>query len=550
MAYDELRGDSLAIYSEEFFEPWTYFTGAHEPKSKVAVPGAGYNTSVPWTQCGSSDHKDRLALFERHIKASPKALTAVVTLTCPESVYAAQGLLANLENPVILMLQLCGNATNDTRLSSASTKEDTIDRFLFGQTTKETKDPNEEVAAVLKGGSNVATSMSISSTLEKFSSLRILGVSGVHLREGTVAWLSKLDQLYYLVLSGAGITSLPLQVPGAFNLIFLSFSDNHLTSIPAEWGGALHTVQSLSFGGNALTEFNLSSTPDLQWLDLRANRLAQMPAGLGEQFTLEVIDLSHNRITHFPASLGESCKTNAAVQQKLNNAAVQQKQGVGVGGEVRYNGWQTLRLQHNLIEQIPSSLSLCVDLLYLDLGDNLLTHLPDDLFSGDPSRLTNADCIANPDCTPEKEALSKLMYLRVDGNKLTTLGKLFEQTGSSFKQGDTVKALSQPRQGTIYPGLSKVEGVEYYQGRIQKVNGDGTFDIGFTHGEEMMNVPKSQILSAIKLFPCGDVGQFCLTTPKSDIISLRASRNRLTAIPLGLLLDVPNLKYVEERVAR
>ena len=453
MAYDELRGDSLAIYSEEFFEPWTYFTGAHEPKSKVAVPGAGYNTSVPWTQCGSSDHKDRLALFERHIKASPKALTAVVTLTCPESVYAAQGLLANLENPVILMLQLRGNATNDTRLSSASTKEDTIDRFLFGQTTKEAKDPNAEVAAVLKGGTNVATSVSISSTLEKFSSLRVLGLSGVHLREGTVAWLPKLDQLYYLVLSGAGITALPTQGAELLtNLIYLAFSDNHLTSVPAVWGAMSNKLHYLSYGGNALTEFNLISTATVQRLDLRANRLAQMPAGLGELITLEVIDLSHNRITHFPASLGESCRTNAAVQEKLND----------VNEKTEYHGWQTLHLQHNLIEQLPSSFSLCVDLLYLDLGDNLLTHLPDDLFSGDPSYVPS-----------DGSRGSKLMYLRVDGNKLTTFGTLFEQKQS------------------------------------------------ITNGADLI-----------------------------DLISLRASRNRLTAIPLSLLLNVPNLKYVEERVAR
>ena len=493
MVYDELHGEGLAIHSEEFLKPSLYFADPHAPNpnaEEVAVPGAGYNMSVPWTQCGSSDHKARLALFERHIKASPKALAAVVTLTCTESVNAAQGLLANLENPVILMLQLRGNATNDTRLSSASTKEDSIGCFLFGQATKETKDCNAKDAAVLKGGSNAATAVSISATLEKFSSLRILGVSGVHLREGTVAWLSKLDQLYYLVLSGASITSLPLQVPGSFsdNLVYLSFSDNHLTSIPAAWGGALHNLQTLSFGGNALTEFNLSSTPDLERLDLRANRLAQMPAGLGELLTLEVIDLSHNRITHFPASLGESCTTNYALQQKLNK----ELRDIGVGGDVQYHGWQTLRLQHNLIEQIPSSLSLCVDLLYLDLGDNRLTHLPDDLLSGDPLRLMNTDCIDNSECTPTDEARSKLMYLRVDGNKLTTLGKLFKQTSSSsFKQGDTVKA----------------------QGAMK----------GYNLGKTM---------------------------PKSDLISFRASRNRLTAIPLGLLLDVPNLKYVEERVAR
>ena len=456
MAYDELRGEGLATQYEDFLEPSQYFTDMYVPNpnaEEVAVPGAGYNMSVPWTQCGSSDHKARLALFERHIKASPKALAAVVTLTCPESVYAAQGLLANLENPIILMLQLRGNATNDTRLSSASTKEDTIDRFLFGKPTKETKDPNAEVAAVLKGGTNVATSVSISSTLEKFSSLRVLGLSGVHLREGTVAWLPKLDQLYYLVLSGAGITALPTQGAELLtNLIYLAFSDNHLTSVPAVWGAMSNKLHYLSYGGNALTEFNLISTATMQRLDLRANRLAQMPAGLGELITLEVIDLSHNRITHFPASLGESCRTNAAVQEKLND----------VNEKTEYSGWQTLHLQHNLIEQLPSSFSLCVDLLYLDLGDNLLTHLPDDLFSGDPSYVPS-----------DGSRGSKLMYLRVDGNKLTTFGTLFEQKQSS------------------------------------------------TNGADLI-----------------------------DLISLRASRNRLTAIPLSLLLNVPNLKYVEERVAR
>lgn len=117
-----------------------------------------------------------------------------------------------------------------------------------------------------------------------------------------------------------------------------------------------------------------SAFPELTYLDLRNNKLSQLPLELGELEALSVVHLASNTFDHIPAailslpSLTELSIPNNAIS--IIGPGVQQLQLL-----------QVLDLSGNALSSLPEELGHLTSLRSLNLARNHLTHIPGPLLS-------------------------------------------------------------------------------------------------------------------------------------------------------------------------
>ena len=167
----------------------------------------------------------------------------------------------------------------------------------------------------------------------------------------------------------SGLNKLENYLESIFSLRDLRKCDlrfNHLTKIPKEFKSSLEYLD-LSYN-------KLVKLPDLQnfilikTLNLKSNRLRELPNSIGSLSTLEVFNLRNNVISHLPESIKSltSLKTLDLHGNKFNDITVSLSNSV-----------TELELGWNNLKSIPNSIKSLLSLEKLGLGGNKILELPE-----------------------------------------------------------------------------------------------------------------------------------------------------------------------------
>lgn len=113
------------------------------------------------------------------------------------------------------------------------------------------------------------------------------------------------DSLEILNLSGNALSSLPEDLHRLTRLRILFCSDNRFSEVPACLGQCLQ-LSMIGFKANRIERVPAAALPpQLRWLILTDNRIAELPEELGQRPLLQKLMLAGNRLTHLPKSLGQ-----------------------------------------------------------------------------------------------------------------------------------------------------------------------------------------------------------------------------------------------------
>ena len=125
------------------------------------------------------------------------------------------------------------------------------------------------------------------------------------------------DTLEVLDLSGNALSALPDDLNRLGRLRVLFCSGNPFATLPPVLG-ACTALSQVGFRGCGLEAVpGEALPPHLRWLTLTDNRIAQLPAALGQRPRLEKLMLSGNRLRTLPESLA-TCETLALIRLAAN----------------------------------------------------------------------------------------------------------------------------------------------------------------------------------------------------------------------------------------
>ena len=150
--------------------------------------------------------------------------------------------------------------------------------------------------------------------------LRVLDLTGTGLFRApdAVTELSKIEKLIEkLVLDENNLIALPAGINKLKNLILLNLKNNKLTELPAEIG----------------------DLRELRWLFLSKNQLVGLPTSIQRLTKLKKLDLDENKLTELPAEIGDlralsqlSVGPNPLTVDAIRRALKLRKKGVSVSG--------------------------------------------------------------------------------------------------------------------------------------------------------------------------------------------------------------------------
>ncbi|MCD9570566.1 leucine-rich repeat-containing protein kinase family protein [Pseudomonas protegens] len=113
------------------------------------------------------------------------------------------------------------------------------------------------------------------------------------------------DSLEILNLSGNALSSLPEDLHRLTRLRILFCSDNRFSEVPACLGQCLQ-LSMIGFKANRIERVPAAALPpQLRWLILTDNRIAELPEELGQRPLLQKLMLAGNRLSRLPESLGQ-----------------------------------------------------------------------------------------------------------------------------------------------------------------------------------------------------------------------------------------------------
>ncbi|XP_058788573.1 leucine-rich repeat-containing protein 47-like [Phymastichus coffea] len=202
-------------------------------------------------------------------------------------------------------------------------------------------------------------------------------VSEKILQNGLDPALFKLDGINYLNINHTCLEDVPDQIGDLQNLTNLVLHSNAIRKLPKTID-KFNKLKVLDCSRNKLDESpdGLENLPQLMSLNLGSNLLSHVPSQVSNT-KLCTIDLSHNRFEIFP---------DVCYSELIHLAEI--------------------KVNDNLIKEIPANISLLPSLKLLDIGNNQISVVPGEI----------ADCI-------------KLKDLNLKGNKLSDkrLYKLVDQ---------------------------------------------------------------------------------------------------------------------------
>lgn len=254
-----------------------------------------------------------------------------------------------------------------------------------------------------------------------------------------------LSDLQYLNLSRNQLETLPPEIGNLEQLEILDLGSNHWLHLPDELGKLQHLKKldlSLEPKPWPFKNFQLTAFPkwmaklfQLQWLNLRGNRITALPSEMGYLTGLKFLDLSLNGLDSLPAAIGNLRQLESVdlSGNGLKYLAPEIGQLTGLhdlnlsGNQlsslpttiVRLAQLQTLNLAGNALDVIPYVPSL----QSLDFSYNRLSRLTADI--GNLSGLHTLDLSNNTiqQLPPEIGHLKSLKTLNLWGNPLRTLPK-------------------------------------------------------------------------------------------------------------------------------
>ncbi|MHA2280927.1 MAG: leucine-rich repeat domain-containing protein [Promethearchaeota archaeon] len=185
---------------------------------------------------------------------------------------------------------------------------------------------------------------------------------------------------------------------------------NHLTNIPECFKSSLEYLD-LSY--NKLVKLpDLHNFAFIKTLNLKSNRLREIPNSVGSLSSLEVFSLRNNVLNHLPESIKSlsSLKSLDLHGNKFNNITVSLSESI-----------TELELGWNSFKTIPDSIKPLLSLKKLGLGGNKLSELPEWL--GNFSSLKELDLYDNNlfEVPESFGSLKSLERLNLRNNELTTL---------------------------------------------------------------------------------------------------------------------------------
>jgi len=231
-----------------------------------------------------------------------------------------------------------------------------------------------------------------------------------------IGLISELD-LSNLERFSSGQNKLENFLESIFSLRTLRICDlrfNHLTKIPEYFTSSLEFLD-LSYN-------KLVKLPDLQnfavinTLNLKSNRLRDLPNSIGSLSSLEVLNLRNNVLTHLPKSIKflSSLRSLDLHGNKFENITVSLSQSI-----------TELELGWNNFKTIPGGIKPLISLEKLGLGGNKMSELPE--WMGYYSSLKELDLYDNNlfDVPESIGSLKSLERLNLRNNELVKLPSSF-----------------------------------------------------------------------------------------------------------------------------
>ncbi|HEX5372064.1 MAG TPA: leucine-rich repeat-containing protein kinase family protein [Aquabacterium sp.] len=158
-------------------------------------------------------------------------------------------------------------------------------------------------------------------TLARLQSGQLAGAQRLTLRAGLTHFPREIfdlaDTLEVLDLSGNALSDLPHDLSRLHRLRVLFCSDNAFTHLPSCLGDCAQ-LDMVGFKANQIVDVPAAALPPrLRWLILTDNRIAHLPAELGQRPRLEKLMLAGNQLTHLPDTLAQ-CQQLALLRIAAN----------------------------------------------------------------------------------------------------------------------------------------------------------------------------------------------------------------------------------------
>ncbi|XP_009861397.2 leucine-rich repeat-containing protein 40-like [Ciona intestinalis] len=275
--------------------------------------------------------------------------------------------------------------------------------------------------------------------------------------DGNSAWWDQVE-LTKLNLSSNLLCTVPEDLQNFEFLKFLDIHDNKLQTLPNALGN-LSALEHLNLSHNQLSviQTSFNGLANLRVLLLQHNQLRELPSSLGCLQNCEKLDISHNQITTLPEEICDikflkdfnasfnqlnALPDNIGLLQSLrildasNNKLKCLPDSISTLKQL-----EILSFRNNSLDQLPS-LTLCVCLKELSLGNNRLTRFPsqlpvsvtilelrDNKLSEIPASVTELtqlerlDLANNnvPNLPPEVGAMESIKVVVVSGNPIRTI---------------------------------------------------------------------------------------------------------------------------------
>ena len=205
--------------------------------------------------------------------------------------------------------------------------------------------------------------------------------------------ISDLSKLENLELFGTKISNLPKSVGNLKNLKRVAFYQS-LGYDPNE----PHTKLDL----DSMFE-TLANCPKLKELSLKSNRVSKIPSTIAQLKSLQILDFNHNRLTEYPKELYDLAQLRdldfglnqlfkitegVGKLKNLKTLKVTSNWENKVDCTALFNEIEELQSLETLelwsclsVKSLPESISKCKKLTKIDVDNNLLTGLPESIFS-------------------------------------------------------------------------------------------------------------------------------------------------------------------------
>eukprot|EP00106_Octopus_bimaculoides_P017541 XP_014784983.1 PREDICTED: leucine-rich repeat-containing protein 40-like [Octopus bimaculoides] len=264
-------------------------------------------------------------------------------------------------------------------------------------------------------------------TIQQLQNLTVLQIDNnnmTNLPDG----IGQLSNLEDLNASNNSLVTLPPNLGKLTKVRNLNLSSNQLTTIPAEVGNMSqmrNSVHELHLGFNYITELSkehLAPLGQITLMDLRDNKLKEIPAEITLLANLQRLDLTNNSLQGLPNEVGlmvnlRNLQFDGNPIRNIRRDIIMHKRAAFKKGQRVFKLIESLSELHmgfNKLTCLPADIGKMVHLTYLDVRNNCMTDLPEEI-----SQLKNLREIKFSTIPPVIYTLSKLEILFINGNKLT-----------------------------------------------------------------------------------------------------------------------------------